>query len=148
MAVRLNNPIWNKAKRANAFGKVIYAVGQEAKKDVDLNFRTAKRSGVVAKVQKVKFSGRGKDRKRTVTGSKTVRRSAYGETPQVVTGELKRGTKVKRNSAFSVTVYNDVQHAKHLEPPAKLNRPFLEKPIAANRKKYIEMIDKAVRTLT
>ena len=148
MPVRLNNPIWDKAKRANAFGKAIYAVGQEAKKDVDQNFKTAKRSGVIARVQKVKFSGRGAKKTRTVTGAKTIQRSAYGETPQVVTGQLKGGTKVKRNSAFSVTVFNDVKHAKYLEPPAKLNRPFLEKPIEANRKKYVGMIDEAVKTLT
>lgn len=148
MPVRLNNPIWDKAKRANTFSKALYAVGQEAVKDVDENFKTAKRSGVIARVARVKFSGRGANKKRTVTGRKTIRRSAYGETPAIDTGQLSKGTRVKRKTAFSVVVFNAVKHAKFLEPPAQLNRPFLEKPIQKNKKKYIEMIDKAARQLT
>jgi hypothetical protein len=147
MSVRLNNPIWDKGKRLNRYAKAIYAVGVEAVKDVEENYRTARRTGVRARVPVVKFSGRGADRKANRTGRyKIVTRSAYGETPARVTGQLQRGTKLKRVSAFAIRIYNDVPHAKHLEPPAKLNRPFLRKPIAANRSKYVEIVRKSLLT--
>ena len=144
MSVRLNNPMWDKGKRLNRYAKAIYAVGVEAVKDVGENFKTAKRSGVKVSVPRVKFSGRAPNKKRTVTGRKTITRSAYGETPAIATGELSKGTRVKRVSAFQVNVFNDVNHAKHLEPPAKLNRPFLKKPIEKNTAKYTEMIRKSL----
>ncbi len=144
MSVRLNSPIWNKAKRAAAYSKVLADIGKEAVSDVGINFKTAKRTGVTAKIQKVRLSGKNKGARVT----KTIVRSAPGETPAIATGQLSRGTKWRRKSAFSVVIVNDVNHAKFLEPPARLNRPFLKKPIDANKKKYLEMARKGTKVLT
>lgn len=148
MSLKLNNPIWDKAKRANVYSKAIYAVGVEAVKDVAANIDKSVPAGRTYRRPKLKFSGRGAARKGVVTGYKLHKASAKGQPPAKDTKRLYKGTKVKRKAAFSVIVYNDVPYAVYLEPPAKLNRPFLEKPILANRKKYVEMIDKASRTLT
>lgn len=152
MTLILRNRIWDKAQRADQYSKSLYAVGVEAVSDIQEYIDTSVPSGKTYRRGSIKRRAtkrnsvpglrmttvRGKEAR--IVGYKFHKASAKGQPPAKDTKKLYKGNKVKRMAAFRVRVYNDVPYATHLEPPAKLHRPFFRVTILKNRNKYRQMI--------
>lgn len=154
MQISFNNPIWDKARRADLLSKGLYAAGVQAVEDIGANIdesvprgRVYRRKAIVRvsskqnRVKGLRMTQRS-GKPAVIVGYKFHRASAKGQPPAKDTGKLRRSTKVKRMAAFRVRVFNDAEYAKYLEPPAKLHRPFLANVIVKNQAKYLAIIDK------
>jgi len=143
------NPIWDKSKRADIYSKALYAVAEQAIADIHENIdasvpagRTYRRGRIVRvatkknAVQGLRSVVMSNGKKGRVVGNKFHKASASGQPPARDTSRLYRGMKMKRLAAYRIRVFNDVEYARYLEPPAKLNRPFFYSVIEKNRSKY------------
>lgn len=147
MSIRLNHPLWDKARRADLYSKALWEIGLDAIKDVQENIdnsipagRTYRRGAITRKASKrnaVKGLRMTKGGTHRIVGSKFHKASKFGQAPAKDTKRLYRSNKIKRLSAFRVRVYNDTPYAEYLDPPAKLNRPFFRPVIQKNRPKYM-----------
>lgn len=156
MSVIFKRKLWDKAARTDLYSKALYAVGNEAVKDIQANidasipagrvYRRSRITRVASKRNAVKglrlTEKQGKQAR--IVGYNFHRASAKGQPPAKDTKRLYRGNRVMRLSAFGIRVYNIMPYARHLEPPAKLNRPFFASAVNKNRDKYRRMIMKAV----
>lgn len=156
MAFKKRNGIWDRARRADLFSKAVHEIGVEAVNDIHENIDQSIPGGITYRRGSIKRKAsaannvpglrRAKDGRRIV-GSKFHKASAKGQPPAKDTKRLYNSTKSRRISAYRVRVYNDAPYAKHLEPPADLDRPFLKSVVKKNLPKYREIAERRKREL-
>lgn len=156
MTLKLNNPIWNTPQRRAVISKAVFEAGTDFAADVRERMKKSipkgriYRRGRIERVASSKNAVKGlrmtKGGQRIV-GAKIHRASAKGQPPALDTKQLYNSINVRRVSEFRVRVKVDAEHARYLEPPAKLHRPFFRSTLEKNRRKYRGKIARAVRGL-
>lgn len=156
MTLKLNNPIWNTPQRRAVISKGVFEMATELGSDVRkvIAPRAGRgkvyRQGAITRVASKKNAVPGLRMTkggRRVVGAKFIRRSKWGDPPVRDTGELYNSIAVERVSEFRARVRVKAPHGRFLEPPAKLNRPFLRSTFKKNKQKYLQKFRTKYRTL-
>lgn len=156
MTLKLNNPIWDSAKRRAVISKVVFETGVDFGADVRENMKRSVPRGKIYRrgsitrtatkknaVKGLRMTTSGK----RIVGAKIHRASAKGQPPAIDTAKLYNSIAVQRVSEFRVRVAVNAEYAKFLEPPARLDRPFFHTVFQKNRTKYTDKVNRAVRGL-